>query len=172
MEVQFTLDEADLTALAKFRMSHSPAFRRRYRMGWIGVPLGFGLSALVLYVFFSLKSPALYLVGFGLFFLVFYPYYYRWLVGRTMRKIVSAHGNPKALGKRTIRVTPQGLETVGGASKSKTSWDRVSGIEVNPVHAFVAVDGEYAIVLPRTSMGDEAFHHLVEGIRKFAHFTG
>jgi hypothetical protein len=169
MEVQFSLDEADLTALAKFRMRHSPAFRRRYRIGWVGVPLGFGFTGLVLYVVFSLKSPALYLVGFGLFFLVFYPYYYRWLVGRTMRKIVSARGNPKALGKRTLRVTPQGLEMVG-ASTFKTSWDRVTGIEVNPVHAFLALDGEYAIVLPRSSLGDETFQHLVETIRKFARF--
>jgi len=171
MEVQYTLDEADLTALAKFRMSNSPAFRRRYRMGWIGVPLGFGLTGLVLYVLFSLKSPALYLVGFGLFFLVFYPYYYRWLVGRTMRKIVNARSNPKALGKRTVRVTPEGLEMLGGASKIKTSWDRISGIEVNPVHAFVAVDGEYAIVLPRSSLGDETFQRLLETIRKLARFS-
>jgi hypothetical protein len=170
MEVQFTLDEADLTALAKFRMRHSPAFRRRYRIGWVGVPLGFGLTGLVLYVFFSLKSPALYLVGFGLFFLVFYPYYYRWLVGRTMRKIVSVRSNPKALGRRRVRVTPQGLEMVGGGSTVKTSWDRVSGIEVNPVHVFVAVDGEYAIVLPRSSLGDETFQRLMETIRKFAQF--
>jgi hypothetical protein len=83
---------------------------------------------------------------------------------------VSVRSNPKALGRRRVRVTPQGLEMVGGGSTVKTSWDRVSGIEVNPVHAFVAVDGEYAIVLPRSSLGDETFQRLMETIRKFAQF--
>lgn len=168
MEAQFAIAEADLTALAKFRMRHSPEFRRRYRIGWIGVPLGFGLTGLVLYVFFSLKSPALYLAGFGLFFLAFYPYYYRWLVGRTMRKIVRSRSHPKALGRRTLRITPEGLEVKGGASTIKKSWDHVSGVEVTPAHAFLAFDGEYAIVLPRSSLGDEGFQQVVASIREFA----
>lgn len=168
MEVHFTLDEEDLTALAKFRLKHSPEFRRRYRMGWIGVPLGFGLTGLVLYAFFSLKSPALYLAGFGLFFLVFYPYYYRWLVGRTMRKIVRSRSNPKALGRRTIGVTQECLEMRGGGPTIKKSWDRVSGMEVTPARAFLALDGEYAIVLPRSSLGDEGFQQVVTSVRKFA----
>lgn len=168
MEVQFALDEADLTVLAKFRMQHSPEFRRRYRMGWIGVPLGFGLTGLVLYVFFSLNSPALYLAGFGVFFLVFYPYYYRWLVGRTMRKIVSSRSNPRVFERRTLRITPEGIEMLGGGSPYKRDWNHVSGLEVTQTHAFLAIDGEYAVVLPRLGLGDEGFQRLINTIREFA----
>ena len=103
MEVEFALDETDLVALARHHMEHSPAIRRRYRIRWIGASLGIGLMGVLLYAFLALKAPALYLGAFAAFFLVFYPYYYRWLVGRTMRKIVNARLNPEALAARTLR---------------------------------------------------------------------
>jgi hypothetical protein len=168
MEVAFALDETDLTALAKYRMEHSPAIRRRYRIRWIGVSLGVGLMGVLLYAFLSLRAPALYLGAFAAFFLVFYPYYYRWLVGRTMRRIVSARLNPKAFSDRTLRATPEGLEVVSAGLKTATNWDRISGIEVTPDRAFVALDGEYAMVLPRTRLGDETFQRLIEMIRRSA----
>jgi hypothetical protein len=169
MEVEFALDETDLAALARHHMEHSPAIRRRYRIRWIGASLGIGLTGVLLYVFLALKAPALYLGAFAAFFLVFYPYYYRWLVGRTMRKIVNARLNPKAFAARILRATPEGLELSGGDSKTTKTWDRVSGIEVTPDRTFVAIDGEYAIVLPRLRMGKETYQHLIETIRRLAH---
>jgi len=168
MEVEFALDEADLVALARHHMEHSPAMRRRYRIRRIGVSLGMGLMGVLLYAFLSLKAPAIYLGAFAAFFLVFYPYYYRWLVGRTMGKIVNARLNPKAFAPRTLRATPEGLEMVSAGSKMAQRWDRVSGVEVTPDRAFVAVDGEYTIVLPRGRLGNEAFQNLIETIRRFA----
>jgi hypothetical protein len=169
MQVEFALDETDLVALARHHMEHSPAIRRRYRIRWIGVSLGIGFTGVLLYVFLDLRAPALYLGAFAAFFLVFYPYYYRWLVGRTMRRIVKARMNPKAFGARTLRVTPEGLELSGAGSKTAKTWDRVNGIEVLPDRTFVAIDGEYAIVLPRLRLGDETYQRLIETIRRLSH---
>jgi hypothetical protein len=168
MEVEFTLEEADLVALARHHMEHSRAMRRRYRIRWIGISLGIGLMGAVLYTFLSLRAPALYLGAFAVFFLVFYPYYYRWLVGRTMGKIVSARLNPKAFAPRTLRATPEGLELVSADSKMAKGWERISGVEVTMDRAFVAVDGEYTIVLPRRRLGDEPFQSLIKTIRSSA----
>jgi hypothetical protein len=168
MEIEYAVDETDLVALARHHMEHSPAIRKRYRIRWIGVSLGIGLMGLLLYAFLALKSPAIYLGAFAAFFLVFYPYYYRWLVGRTMRRIVSARLNPQALAARTLRATPEGLELVSAGSKTAKTWDHVSGIEVTPDRAFVAIDGEYAVVLPRLRLGDETYQRLVEAIRRLS----
>jgi hypothetical protein len=168
MEVEFALDEADLAALAKYRMEHSPAIRRRYRTRWLGVSLGIFFAGVLLHVFLALTAPALYLGAFAVFFLVFYPYYYRWLVGRTMRRIANARLNPAAFSNRRLRATPESLEWVGAGATSAMSWNRITGIEVRPERAFVAVDGEYAIVLPRRRLGDEAYRHLIETIRRLA----
>jgi len=168
MEVEFALNEADLVALARHHMEYSPALLRRYRIRWIGVSLGLGILGVVLYAFLSLRAPALYLGAFAAFFLVFYPYYYRWLVGRTMGKIVNARLNPKAFAPRILRATPEGLELVGAGSKMVKVWDRVSGVEVTPDRAFVAFDGEYSIVLPRRCLESETFQDLIETIQRSA----
>ena len=168
MEVEFALDEGDLVALAKRHMEHSPAVRRRYRIRWIGGSLALGLMGALSYAFLSLKAPALYLGAFAAFFLVFYPRYDRWLVGRTLRRIVNARLNPKAFDLRKLRATPEGLELTGAGSEMARGWDHVSGVEVTPDRIFVAVDGEYAIVLPRGRLGDKTVQSLVETIRRFA----
>jgi hypothetical protein len=168
MDVEFALEEADLVALARHHMEHSPALRRRYRIRWIGVSLGIALMGVLLYVFLALEAPAIYLFAFAAFFLVFYPYYYRWLVGRTMRKIVSARLNPKALAVRTLRATQEGLEMVASGSTTIRTWERVNGIEVTPERTFVAIDGEYAIVLPRLRLGDETYQRMIDTIRRSA----
>jgi hypothetical protein len=168
MEVEFALDEEDLIALAKYLVKRSSAARSRYQISWIGIPLGLGLAGGLTYALFSFKAPALYLAAFALVFLVFYPYYYRWLVGRTMRRTVKARSNPNALARRTLRVTPEGLEMVTAGGKVRKSWEQVSGIEVTSAHAFVAIEGGYAIVLPRTGLGDETFQRLLDDIRRFA----
>ncbi len=165
MEVEFALDESDLTALARHHMEYSPAARRRYRIRWIGASLTIALTGVLLYVFLSLKAPALYLVAFAAFFLAFYPYYYRWLVGRTMRKIAKARMNPKAFGARTLRATSEGLELDTAGAKTAMAWERVSGIDVTPDRAFVAIDGEYAIVLPKLRLGEEVYQRLIAVIR-------
>jgi hypothetical protein len=51
------------------------------------------------------------------------------------------------------------------------SWERVSGLEVTMDRAFVAVDGEYTIVLPRRCLGDVPFQNLIEAIRSFARLS-
>ena len=64
---------------------------------------------------------------------------------------------------------PEGLEWGSGGSKTTKSWDRISGIEVTPDRSFVAIDGEYAIVLPRLRLGDETYQRLIETIRRLSH---
>jgi hypothetical protein len=130
--------------------------------------MGMGLLGILLYMALSLKAPALFLGAFAAFFLVFYPYYYRWLVGRTMRRIVNARLNPKAFASRTLRATPEALELVSTDSKTAKGWDHVNGIEVTLDRVFVAVDGEYTVVLPRRQLGDDTLQKLVETIRRLA----
>jgi hypothetical protein len=163
MEVAFAVEEPDLVALARYRMEHSPARVRRYRLAWLGLSAAFAAGAVALHLC-DLRAPAYYLGAFAVFFLVFYPYYYRWLVGRTMRRIVGARANPAAFARRSLRATPDAI-VIDGGKQTTIGWERITGIAVAPERAFVAVDGEYAIVLPRAALGDETFRRLVDLIR-------
>jgi hypothetical protein len=163
MDVEFALQESDLVALARYRMEHSPRRVRRYRLGWLGLTGAFAAGAVALYLS-SLRAPAYYLGAFAAFFLVFYPYYYRWLVGRTLRRIVAARSNPEAFTHRSLRATPEAI-VIDGGKQTTVGWQRVTDVALTPERAFVAVDGEYAIVLPKSAIGDERFQPLVDLIR-------
>lgn len=166
MEIEFAPDEEDLVALARHHMLRSPALRRRYRIRWLGTSLVMGAAAVFLFVHFSLKFPALYLGAFALFFLVFYPYYDRWLVGRTLRGIVARRLNPTALAPQRLRATPQGLEKTVAGTKTLIPWSRVSGIEVTPERSYVAIDGAYALVIPRRRLGEETHRRFLDTLRE------
>ena len=163
MEVAFAVEEPDLVALARYRMEHSPARVRRYRAGWLGLSAAFAAGAVALHLS-DLRAPAYYLGAFAVFFLVFYPYYYRWLVGRTMRRIVAARANPEVFAKRSLKTTSDGI-VIGNGKQTPIGWERITGIAVTPERAFVAVDGDYAIVLPKSILGEKTFHQLVDLIR-------
>jgi hypothetical protein len=164
MEVEFALQEPDLVALARYRMEHSPARVRRYRLGWLGLTAAFSAGSVALYLS-GWRAPAYYLGAFAAFFLVFYPYYYRWLVGRTLRGIVGARSNPEAFALRRLRADPDFMAIDGCGKQAAIAWGRVTQVAVTAERAFVAVDGEYAIVLPKAALGETRFRELVELIR-------
>lgn len=164
MDVRFSLQESDLIALARYRLDHSPARVKRYRMGWLGLSLLFFTAAVALHVN-DLRAPAYYIGAFAAFFLVFYPYYYRWLVGRTLRRLISASRNPEAFAGRRLKADRDGLSLDGGGKRADIAWHRVTGVSVTPDRAYVAVDGEYAVVLPKAALGAERFQELVDVIR-------
>lgn len=168
MEVQFRLDEADVVALAKYHMEHSERIRRRYHLRWLGVTAGLGILALILYFFLSAQALALYLGAFALFFLVFYPYYDRWLVNRTLTRIVASSPSPKALAAQTLRVMAEGMELISAGSKIKKTWSQLKGIEVREDRAFVVFDDRFTLVLPRKHLGEEKFKKLIGTMEGYA----
>jgi hypothetical protein len=133
-------------------------------MGWLGLSLLFLTGAVALHVS-GLRAPAYYLGAFAAFFLVFYPYYYRWLVGRTLRRLISARQDPHAFAARRLLADRDGLSLDRGGKRADIAWHRVTGVSVTPDRAFVAVDGEYAVVLPKAALGAERFQALIDTIR-------
>ncbi len=154
-EITFSLEEDDLVALARYQLEHSPALRKRYRLQKYGLVFGFLALALVAGAAGGKVSLALYFAGLALFFFVFYPLYYRWLTGRTLRQIVRARLNPKAFARRSLRIAPEGLVQVVEGSAATTDWARLGPVALTPAHAFLAVDGVYALVIPRARLPEE-----------------
>lgn len=164
MEIEFKLDESDLVALAKYQMEHSPAMVRRYRLQRYGLLAIFGLLSLVSY--FILHKPALasYAAILALFCFSIYPYYYRWVVGRTMRQIVGAKLNPAVFAKRTLRITAEGLEQTAAGKKTVVSWPSIGPVAMTPKYAYIAVDGVYGQAIPRGRVEEQRLRSFVEAL--------
>jgi hypothetical protein len=80
---------------------------------------------------------------------------------------VEARANPEVFAQRSLRTTPDAI-VIDSGQQTPIGWERITGIAITPERAFVAVDGEYAIVLPKSALGEETFHQLVDLIRATA----
>lgn len=168
MEISFKLDEADVVALAKYHMHHSAAIRRRYHIRWLGVTMALATAGIFFYAFFSAKALGLYLLAFAVFFLVFYPYYDRWLVNRTLTRILGASPRPKVLAAQTLRMTAEGMELLSGGGRVRKTWNQIKGIEVREDRAFAVFDDRFTLVLPRKNLGEEKFQNLICTMERYA----
>ncbi len=165
MQLEYRLDENDLVTFAKYQMVNSPKYVRRYRLQRWGV-LGVFLL-LALFAQFVLQKPvvALYSAGTGFFVFALYPFYYRWVIGRTLRKIVGARLNDAVFGPRKLRLTSDGLEQIAMGKKIVVPWSSIGSVMVTPNHAFIAVDGVFAQAIPRTRVDEAAFMRFVQALR-------
>ncbi len=165
MQLEFKLEEQDLVTLAKYQMENSPKFVRRYRMQRFGVLAVFLLLALGALIALGRPALALYTAALGAFLFGFYPFYYRWLIGRTLRRIVGARLNPTVFGPRVLRLTSEGLEQTAMGKKVVVPWSRVGVVMVTPKHAFISIDGIFAQAIPRARVEDELFVRFVQALR-------
>lgn len=163
--VEFRLEEPDLVALAKYQMENSPKYVRRYRLQRWGLLALFALLALAAQFVLYKPAIALYTGALGLFLFGLYPFYYRWLVGRTLRQIAAARLNPAAFAPRKLRLRAEGMEQMAGDKRTMTAWDRIGDVTVTPDHAFVAIDGVYGLVIPRKQVKEERFQGFVKALR-------
>ncbi len=165
MEIEFRLEETDLVTLAKYQMEHSPAIVRRYRRQRYGLLVFFGVLALLSYFVLHKPAVALYASALAVFCFGLYPFYYRWVVGRTLRRIVGARLNPAVFAPRTLRLNTEGLRQVTAGKETVTPWSRIGAITVTSGHAFIAVDGVYGLAIPRARVPEERFLRFVEALR-------
>lgn len=164
-EITFSLEEDDLVALAHYQMERSPSIQRRYRLQKYGLVLGFLALALLTGVGWGKVSLALYFAGLALFFFAFFPLYYRWLTGRTLRQIVKARLNPKAFAQRSLRIAPEGLIQTVEDSATTLDWARLGPVALTPNRAFLAVDGVYALVIPRARLPEEEVEPFLQSLQ-------
>jgi len=143
--------------LARFQVNRSPVARRRFRVRWFGYTLGFSLLGLGAYLAFS---NAILLLSFGslaVLSFVIYPLYYRWMMEKSIQRVVHRQATPSSFAERTLRATPEGLEQIQVGSESKVSWKLVDDVQVIPTHAFISVDGAFSVVIPRMRLEEAQF---------------
>lgn len=165
MQVEFQLDEKDLVALAKYQMENSPKYVRRFRIQRWGLLAVFLVLALVAQ--FALRKPAvaLYSAALGLVLFGLYPFYYRWVIGRTLKQIVGARLNPDAFAPRRLRLNAEGLEVTIKGKRTLTPWSSIGAVAMTPKYAFIATDGVFSQAIPRARVDEERFQSFVGSLR-------
>lgn len=165
MEIEFKLQEADLVTLAKYQMEHSPAIVRRYRLQRYSLLAIFGLLAVVSYFILNKPAVAFYAAALAIFCFSLYPFYYRWVAGRTLRRIVDARLNPSVFASRKLQLGAEGLRQITNSKEILIPWSRIGAVTMTSGHAFIAIDDVYGFVIPRGQVQEDRLQRFVEALR-------
>jgi len=168
MEIQYSLSEADIVALYKYRLNVDQALKRRYQSRRWMYLLGLSMLGLAGYVFMHDTALMIFsLIIAGLFY-TFFPYYFNWMVRRGVSTTYKQEAARQALEKRTLQANPEGLLQNASRGESFSSWDEIDDMGVSTTHAFISVNERsswYIIPRDRLVVGD--FDAFIDEIRKY-----
>jgi hypothetical protein len=140
MEIQYSVTESDVLALARFRLQKMPSIRRRMRIRRFGYSVGFAALALGLWlVYGDITIPLIFFLS---------PFYADW---RLNSAIARQYQDAKARGilETTLRATPDGLEQSTILGDSKAKWESIDDVVITPMHTFMSIVSQgWSLVIP------------------------
>ncbi len=166
MEIEYNLTEADLIALARYQVEHSPTAKRRFGRRRYAYAAGFLMLALGDYV---LYHDVITSIGFALLaVLVFalFPIYLRWLLNRSVPRLVRERLTPSAVGPRTLRLTAEGLEQIVADGASQVGWQKVDGVAETLDYVFVAIEGTFSVIIPKSQLDARTLTQVLDELRR------
>lgn len=166
MEIRYSLSQHDLIALADFQVEMSGVLRKQARLRRILYPLAFGLLALgaflvaddsILPIMFALMAVLSFLLA---------PALFAWLARRRLPQVVQQKMRSTSLGYRSLTANESGLQQRAGELYSEVPWSLVQEIAETPNHIFVAIDGFYSVIIPRSEVADEELNRFIGLLRE------
>jgi len=166
MEIRYSLAEHDLIALADFQIEMSGVLRKQARIRRILYPLSFGLLALGAYlVVDDIILPIIFGLMAVLSFLLV-PALFTWLARRRLPQAVRQKMRSTSVGYRSLTAHESGLQQRAGELYSEVPWRLVQDIAETPYHIFVAIDGFYSVIIPRSEVADEELNSFLGLLRE------
>jgi hypothetical protein len=110
MEIEYSLDEADLIALAQYQIQHSSVAKRRFQnRRWV-YAISFFLIAAGVYLVSHELFLSLVFVSLAILAYAFFPIYIQRITQNHIKRIVHERMRPTSLLSRKLRAVPDGLE--------------------------------------------------------------
>jgi len=167
MEIEFSLKEADLVALARHQIRHSPVVEERIRKRRWFYPIAFGMLALGIYLISQQWLFPTLLIAVSILSYIFFPQYFEWMVERRLERIVERGKTSSSLARRKLRVTAEGLEQIMENAESKVTWPLINAIDTTSTHTFVSIEGTYSVVIPKDNLESGSHDEFVARMREY-----
>jgi hypothetical protein len=167
MEIEYSLDESDLIALANYQAENSPIVRKRLKVKRIGYLIGFSFLAAGTYI---TSFPAVIPVSFavlGILGFILYPLYAKWSTHRNIPRLVRSRMRPSSIGIHKLKATTDGLEQISDAGTSKVKWNIVDNVIENSDHTFISIEENLAIIIPRFKIKKSSYEEFMNVFRHY-----
>jgi hypothetical protein len=167
VEIEYALAEADIVALARFRVRQKRGLRNPIlarRLSYMGgfTLMAVGLGVLTGNAVLSITLLVLAVVSFAL-----YPTFFDWMIRRRVSATCKDPKNAPMLTPRTLSATGDGLEEKSDMGEARLKWAVIGDLTVTPTHAFMSVQNIPSIVIPRDGISQGDFLGFVNACREY-----
>jgi hypothetical protein len=167
MEIKYSLTEADVLALNKFRTENDPLLKKRIRRARFKLTIGF---AVVAFGFWLIDSN-LFIVAWFLFLsllsLIFYNSYYDWRIRRRISEMYREQKYQKTLAPRTLVAISEGLIESSSLGEMKVEWRTIDGFYQTATHVFISVGQVVSIMIPKSIVSTDELAAFIKTCRTF-----
>jgi hypothetical protein len=167
MEIEYTLAENDMFALAKCRLIYMPGLRQRQVRQRVGVTLFISAIALVAWFFFVQTTVAFILAALALLIYSLYPTYQEIRLKQLVSATYRNEKSKKHLSKHVLSAAPDGLTEKSEAREISTSWERLDKVIVTPTHCFISADRSFSIVIPKEHLSLGNYDEFIQALNSF-----
>ena len=160
VEITYALEPEDLWKYNKFVINRVPAFKAKFGLRLVVVPLGLFLLSVVQ----SLPLWISLLAGLG-FAAVWVPFCL-WSARRHQYR--SVRDQPDLLSKRTLKIGLEGVRQITSHADTLMQWSSFTEITENKEQLYLFMNRRFAIVIPkRVFTGPEEAHAFLEASRNY-----
>jgi hypothetical protein len=151
--IEYELREQDLIAFSEHQMQESAALQKRIQRHQAVMPGFMALISLFLWFYYKDTVSAAFVAVVALSWGFLVPAYLKWSLRRQMRGMYSDADKERLLGVYSLSVEDDALvERKQGGEESRIPWNEILRIETTKKYAFVFVDIDSALIIPRATI--------------------
>lgn len=170
--IEYELREKDLIAFNDHQFSRSPNAQRTMRKYRYGIPAFLVASGLLFWIVYDEWYSALYVTALALLWILVIPKFVRWDIRRTALKQYSDKQKADLFGSYRLRAEPQALHEHAPVGRSKIPWDEVLRVELEKDYAFIFVDVNSALIIPKETITSGDLHEFVGKVDEYIEHAG
>ena len=151
-EIEYEVREQDLVAFNEQQLKNSRRLQKTLRRHQATIPAFMILIALFLLLYAQNTLAAIFVAVSGAAWGVLAPFYLRWSIRRQFRQMYSEEEKAAVLGNYRLRTEPDALVEITAQGETRVKWDDILRIECTNNHAFVFVETNTALIIPRVTV--------------------
>lgn len=163
-EIEYELREMDLAAFNQHQLSQTEAVQRLMRRYQITIPGLLAISVFFLILYFHEWASAAFVGVIAVLWAFLAPSFFRWRMRARMLALYSDEEKSAVLGKYTLRVQPKTLVEITPHGESQVAWNEVLRVEATKKYAFIFVDHQTALIVPRKTVSKGNLHDFVREV--------
>ena len=170
MDIEFELLEKDYINFNIDHAKKSSSLKKSILSQRILGPIVFMLIPFILRLYTSIPL-SYWLTIFAIasvLWVMFYPKYFNWEMGRRVKKMLNEGNNENILIRRTISISKEGLLEKSAIGESKVKWSQVDKVEETEEYIYIYISSISAHIIPKRVFRDENEKRLfIKEIEKY-----